>query len=42
MAYNKQIMACARAHWNANTQAASPFSPARPRPIFGVSSHQEP
>ncbi len=32
---NKQIMACAKAHWDANTQAASPLSPACPRPIFG-------
>ena len=28
-------MACAKAHWDANTQAASPLSPAHSRPIFG-------
>tara|TARA_Y100001949_G_C15803790_1_gene250423 strand:+ start:464 stop:634 length:171 start_codon:yes stop_codon:yes gene_type:complete len=33
--HNKQIMAPAKAGWDANTQAASPLSPARPRPIFG-------
>jgi hypothetical protein len=37
-ALNKQIMVLAVARWDANTQAASLLSPARPRPIFGVIS----
>ncbi|CAI3932469.1 hypothetical protein EZ55_00581 [Alteromonas macleodii] len=35
LAYNKQIMSLAVARWDANMQAASPLSPACPRPIFG-------
>ncbi|WP_419227773.1 hypothetical protein [Alteromonas sp. OM2203] len=39
MAYNKQIKSLAAARWDANTWAASPFSPTRLRPLFGSYVH---